>query len=116
MIRRPPRTTRTDTHVPYSTLFRAARAEDVGDQDRTGEQPLHPHPASVGALLRRSQEPRPERQRARSGAPDGHARSSEEHTSELQSLMRTSYAVFCLQKTHYPSYTTLYTPVDHYYT
>src|SRR3546814_7634036 len=69
MIRLPPRSTRTDTLFPYTTLFRS-RA-----QTRTGTR-LAPAPA-----WRRS----------------GAAR-SEEHTSELQSLMRISYAVFCLKK------------------
>src|SRR3546814_4269743 len=83
MIRRPPRSTRTDTLFPYTTLFRSlslyparpARAERGGDD---GE---------VGGLL---QLPRPHR-----SADDAR---SEEHTSELQSLMRISYAVFCLKK------------------
>src|SRR3546814_4689764 len=87
MIRRPPRSTRTDTLFPYTTLFRSGRgaavrlAVELGDQRR--------------------------RQRAKRGAfhdraalawrqPD--AGRSEEHTSELQSLMRISYAVFCLKK------------------
>src|SRR3546814_10628417 len=67
MIRRPPRSTRTDTLFPYTTLFRSTRP----CRGRTG----------------------PGRQRVRHAA----AR-SEEHTSELQSLMRISYAVFCLKK------------------
>src|SRR3546814_7322000 len=69
MIRRPPRSTRTDTLFPYTTLFRSARHQ--------GE----------GYVLRA----------ARSAGPQEEAR-SEEHTSELQSLMRISYAVFCLKK------------------
>src|SRR3546814_1033639 len=69
MIRRPPRSTRTDTLFPYTTLFRSARCPR-----------------------------RPARSR-HSPSPPGHRRSrSEEHTSELQSLMRISYAVFCLKK------------------
>src|SRR3546814_3093898 len=74
MIRRPPRSTRTDTLFPYTTLFRsgADRADDV---------------QAAGGAVRLLQ--------------DGHRRvggRSEEHTSELQSLMRISYAVFCLKK------------------
>src|SRR3546814_8598606 len=79
MIRRPPRSTRTDTLFPYTTLFRSSR---------------------MGAALfkRFRLECHIER-----GLPDRRllhrqARRSEEHTSELQSLMRISYAVFCLKK------------------
>src|SRR3546814_9665660 len=89
MIRRPPRSTRTDTLFPYTTLFRSPgfhyrgaeadsrrRAENVCKEDR--------HGATRGSGRRREQSDRPVR--------------SEEHTSELQSLMRISYAVFCLKK------------------
>src|SRR3546814_6359974 len=79
MIRRPPRSTRTDTLFPYTTLFRSLRAR--ADRGR--------------GAGRRHCPPRPERLRAR---PGRHALRSEEHTSELQSLMRISYAVFCLKK------------------
>src|SRR3546814_7400629 len=82
MIRRPPRSTRTDTLFPYTTLFRSLSVS-------------HRH------LAQRERHLSP-------GADDqchepGHARlcrgeRSEEHTSELQSLMRISYAVFCLKK------------------
>src|SRR3546814_6268604 len=86
MIRRPPRSTRTDTLFPYTTLFRSARA-------MTGR-----------ALWRRA-----DQCRSSGGAGSRTAsflfrdrasgfRRSEEHTSELQSLMRISYAVFCLKK------------------
>src|SRR3546814_985259 len=81
MIRRPPRSTRTDTLFPYTTLFRSGvllvgEAED-GDARRR-RRIEHP-------CLERAGRPR-----------------SEEHTSELQSLMRISYAVFCLKKkNHY---------------
>src|SRR3546814_4905127 len=79
MIRRPPRSTRTDTLFPYTTLFRSG-----GDGVRV---------RSVGQDAARALGP---------GAPlrcgrEGGGR-SEEHTSELQSLMRISYAVFCLKK------------------
>src|SRR3546814_12699470 len=80
MIRRPPRSTRTDTLFPYTTLFRSPR-------DRGGSPcPANPAPAP----------PAPVRYR-RCGCADRPPR-SEEHTSELQSLMRISYAVFCLKK------------------
>src|SRR3546814_2096358 len=80
MIRRPPRSTRTDTLFPYTTLFRSnGRDRDRGRQMAGGR----------GACPRRAAEARA----GGSGAPR-----SEEHTSELQSLMRNSYAVFCLKK------------------
>src|SRR3546814_6245925 len=75
IIRRPPRSTRTDTLFPYTTLFRS-------DQSAGWVWTYAPHP--LPAIL-----PAPisaDRMR------------SEEHTSELQSLMRISYAVFCLKK------------------
>src|SRR3546814_8739278 len=94
MIRRPPRSTRTDTLFPYTTLFRAQR------RCRNYVAPC---------LEGRRSAPRKPRgafdERADSGGgKDGSCASarpvfrSEEHTSELQSLMRISYAVFCLKK------------------
>src|SRR3546814_7298146 len=76
MIRRPPRSTRTDTLFPYTTLFRSAR------------------PATDSACARRDAWPGRRAPRFRRTADQR----SEEHTSELQSLMRISYAVFCLKK------------------
>src|SRR3546814_9981304 len=70
MIRRPPRSTRTDTLFPYTTLFRSRS------------------PSRCGVCGRAGSDPRPGPTMSR----------SEEHTSELQSLMRISYAVFCLKK------------------
>src|SRR3546814_1406561 len=101
MIRRPPRSTRTDTLFPYTTLFRSARAAA-----RRGSRPRPGAPAPAegnGQAERRDREARQEAlQRAvpRQGAGSrrGGAARSEEHTSELQSLMRISYAVFCLKK------------------
>src|SRR3546814_12024601 len=88
MIRRPPRSTRTDTLFPYTTLFRSPLAlrpaQPVPGQRGGGAAPLG-HGLSAARPLR----PR----RARRGGGR-----SEEHTSELQSLMRISYAVFCLKK------------------
>src|SRR3546814_8892097 len=76
MIRRPPRSTRTDTLFPYTTLFRSAM------QDATlsacGISPVHQGTPCASRFTRTTR--------------------SEEHTSELQSLMRISYAVFCLKK------------------
>src|SRR3546814_6362202 len=88
MIRRPPRSTRTDTLFPYTTLFRSGS----------------PSPGPGWCLPRRvgrshggprSSHCRPP---ARSSRVPAAPRRSEEHTSELQSLMRISYAVFCLKK------------------
>src|SRR3546814_7356842 len=99
MIRRPPRSTRTDTLFPYTTLFRsrgwaggsarprANRADGLFVRaDRRGalhacRGRFHAEPPSLGAAARKGRQAR-----------------SEEHTSELQSLMRISYAVFCLKK------------------
>src|SRR3546814_5263509 len=83
MIRRPPRSTRTDTLFPYTTLFRSQRAHPLRD-DRAGGMRVAP-----GA----------ERGIGDRDADRDAVFRSEEHTSELQSLMRTSYAVFCLKKT-----------------
>src|SRR3546814_7197828 len=101
MIRRPPRSTRTDTLFPYTTLFRSEANNNVGGV-RIGANPAHglAHPRLYAA--RRGHRP-VDRCRAgnrRIGRPR-HRSSvyrSEEHTSELQSLMRISYAVFCLKK------------------
>src|SRR3546814_1209689 len=100
MIRQPPRSTRTDTLLPYTTLFRSAFGhEDVVATPQ--DEGLDDVDAPIGEILpppvsrRRRVElaaPRPERHGHRAGVR------SEEHTSELQSLMRISYAVFCLQK------------------
>src|SRR3546814_6974343 len=79
MIRRPPRSTRTDTLFPYTTLFRSVGFDD--DPDDVGAV------SSLGYLLLDGEFEFTIQER------------SEEHTSELQSLMRISYAVFCLTKT-----------------
>src|SRR3546814_17639084 len=86
MIRRPPRSTRTDTLFPYTTLFRSLLSLSRGQADRADRDLL------LRGLERRWLGPGPRR----AGRPDRSR--SEEHTSELQSLMRISYAVFCLNK------------------
>src|SRR3546814_1970408 len=89
MIRRPPRSTRTDTLFPYTTLFRSPRAPSPGPASGVNSHVDWLHHA--GCSL-----PPPGK---RAHHPGGGPRSrSEEHTSELQSLMRISYAVFCLKK------------------
>src|SRR3546814_6263087 len=95
MIRRPPRSTRTDTLFPYTTLCRSAAVGRRAHQHHSPPQP----PASD----RHRPAPRPQRGgERRTGRHPGqrrhHRARSEEHTSELQSLMRNSYAVFSLKK------------------
>src|SRR3546814_2028897 len=95
MIRRPPRSTRTDTLFPYTTLFRSLRRAGAVQVDGLGdlrlERPVaRPGPGGVWG--------------GRRGVGEidmddrGAGGRSEEHTSELPSLMRISYAVFCLKK------------------
>src|SRR3546814_14299766 len=86
MIRRPPRSTRTDTLFPYTTLFRSYIA-------RSSLKKLFGKEATVCWI--RTGKSAPEKS-VEPFVPD--TRRSEEHTSELQSLMRISYAVFCLKK------------------
>src|SRR3546814_10429735 len=92
MIRRPPRSTRTDTLFPYTTLFRS-RAPAPGGRRRTRQH------RDLARALEHAQGKLRDRllpRRARMHAVS--EQRSEEHTSELQSLMRISYAVFCLKK------------------
>src|SRR3546814_2312582 len=95
MIRRPPRSTRTDTLFPYTTLFRSPPRRNLsqGRIRRDGRLRAEGRPGSRARLHRRAADVLPRRQHRRCAL----AR-SEEHTSELQSLMRISYAVFCLKK------------------
>src|SRR3546814_1175028 len=90
MIRRPPRSTRTDTLFPYTTLFRSCCAnanasQPIRKRTRIDDAP-NPRTATQDAA------------RYRAYPLIASAPRSEEHTSELQSLMRISYAVFCLKK------------------
>src|SRR3546814_4775001 len=105
MIRRPPRSTRTDTLFPYTTLFRSRRTRPARQRDQKARH--HHHVTRFQerqklwmAFAADAAELKPEYI-----GPGGIERSehaleqrSEEHTSELQSLMRISYAVFCLKK------------------
>src|SRR3546814_8890119 len=102
MIRRPPRSTRTDTLFPYTTPFRSAqpgRALCSGRRGRRFESSL-PDQYFNGTRPPYSRSPARNRvsSRAHSSACVLMRKRSEEHTSELQSLMRISYAVFCLKK------------------
>src|SRR3546814_5289439 len=108
MIRRPPRSTRTDTLFPYTTLFRsptAARSSNPGwlakSSDARGRCAILANAALGSGPTERTFDEVRERRRA--GLPiqwraQRRRARSEEHTSELQSLMRISYAVFCLKK------------------
>src|SRR3546814_1749386 len=88
MIRRPPRSTRTDTLFPYTTLFRSTLAKANGAKwDAARKSWYAPEGADPEKLARWKIDNQPRQQER-----------SEEHTSELQSLMRISYAVFCLKK------------------
>src|SRR3546814_6276183 len=105
MIRRPPRSTRTDTLFPYTTLFRSgvvlAPVYPTIISVMLSAMPHRQHPPLMGLVVVFS---------ALGGTTgsiitgaifahlDGRTARSEEHTSELQSLMRISYAVFCLKK------------------
>src|SRR3546814_8559189 len=93
MIRRPPRSTRTDTLFPYTTLFRShfRYKNSATTEPRTswGSATISP----IGALPQLR---------------------SEEHTSELQSLMRISYAVFCLKQKTYPNNNIYNTPITNH--
>src|SRR3546814_5216089 len=105
MLRRPPRSTRTDTLFPYTTLFRSGNDDAISEGGRraVGRDPRQEELAKAG------DETVPTIAKGHGVAPcdpDQHGkrrhgtdlRRSEEHTSELQSLMRISYAVFCLKK------------------
>src|SRR3546814_3655612 len=118
MVRRPPRSTRTDTLVPYTTLFRSVevgvnrRAADL-DVDRRWRTKVENLADDVGGRERKRHAGKFQRQLlaqfayvvgrrlvllAERDLDIAVLRRSEEHTSELQSLMRISYAVFCLKK------------------
>src|SRR3546814_2558558 len=105
MIRRPPRSTRTDTLFSYTTLFRSHARRDDREQQHRGrhvDRLFLDHRLQEIALQlldREEQYQRPQRGHRRDGEGEQHGGNrSEEHTSELQSLMRISYAVFCLKK------------------
>src|SRR3546814_9767905 len=96
MIRRPPRSTRTDTLFPYTTLFRS-HDEDRARARQSSAQPREEVPRRAGLERHHRRAVRKEKARETAHRSGSELR-SEEHTSELQSLMRISYAVFCLKK------------------
>src|SRR3546814_7129660 len=122
MIRRPPRSTRTDTLFPYTTLFRSNKNQCKECHSLAGEiVPIGPkarnfildpaasdklrsvyfeNPAALKPTMPQWDDPKAGSvaERARAYLDVNCAHRSEEHTSELQSLMRISYAVFCLKK------------------
>src|SRR3546814_1995862 len=106
MIRRPPRSTRTDTLFPYTTLFRSVQRDGRGAG----------HPGCGRARRQSRRQPAPLPRRGDDGGKRGlfHTlRRSEEHTSELQSLMRISYAVFCLKKKKHKHHTFVHDGTPH---
>src|SRR3546814_3681868 len=121
MRRRPPRSTRTDTLFPYTTLFRSVPNvlkltgegcccgfRDVGDDEHQQQREQGQHQEIQDATEPRDEvasggieEERPDEDRTnhrQTGEREQRIERSEEHTSDLQSLMRISYAVFCLKK------------------
>src|SRR3546814_5448157 len=116
MIRRPPRSTRTDTLFPYTTLVRSHGVQHLADHPTNDTPRQNAQPGSGSYALHASALPPVARHASASPAapwpappyrqaPETYAQPaapsnprSEAHTSELQSLMRTSYAVFCLKK------------------
>src|SRR3546814_2028894 len=107
MIRRPPRSTRTDTLVPYTTLFRSAASSSSASAS-CGNSAVSVIASHSGVC------PTPGSRIACSLSVSALASRSEEHTSELQSLMRTSYAVFCLKKKKEIDYIQLLVDIHRY--
>src|SRR3546814_10386800 len=114
MIRRPPRSTRTDTHFPYTTLFRSisgaqanlAVAQRAYDRQSELMKSGFTTKAAYDDAMNELAKARNELANARAQSNNASAARSEEHTSELQSLMSLSYAVFCLKKKNHEMTTT----------
>src|SRR3546814_10343980 len=118
MIRPPPRSTRTDTLFPDTTRFRSRRMRPWHQGDvhcvpgslrlfaSGGDQVWSPWTLSQGAFYAGDNPRRRSRSRShhKTGTANSTIQRSEEHTSELQSLMRISYAVFCLKKNNKNTY------------
>src|SRR3546814_9539884 len=126
MIRRPPRSTRTDTLFPYTTLFRSLACDFLIASDTAQFASAYAAaglsadggqswtlPRRIGSHRARQMILQGRRVPASEALDWGIAR-SEEHTSELQSLMRISYAVFCLKKKNESKQTTLTTNARRY--
>src|SRR3546814_6497036 len=94
MIRRPPRSTRTDTLFPYTTLFRSRALSLSSAASHHWVLPR----SSIDSTLNSDCQTGNRRVPPRKSKQPNRRQRSEEHTSELQSLMRISYAVFCLKK------------------
>src|SRR3546814_3206721 len=97
MLRRPPRSTLTDTLFPYTTLFRSctgAIAQQPGRTESRNRNDAERHMRRHARQMTRA----PGAPSVRSFVVEAGANRSEEHMSELQSLMRNSYAVLCLKK------------------
>src|SRR3546814_6394277 len=118
MIRRPPRTTRTDTLLPYTTRFRSDAIEHLAGLQ--AQAPTPPYLAlwarlknfaaeDLSTLVEKRQVVRLVAMRGTVFALSAADARSEEHTSELQSLMRISYAVFCLKKKNHFTTVATYT-------
>src|SRR3546814_7024920 len=116
MLRPPPRSTRTDTLFPYTTLFRSRQADQqhIAHDVRRGAGARLFHvdmnflaPCFHGASPSEKRPFGPFIRKHTIGASVP-AKRSEEHTSELQSLMRISYAVFCLKKKKHEQHTNIY--------
>src|SRR3546814_2746912 len=107
MLRRPPRSTRTDTLFPYTTLCRSYLAHAQRKRRTASAEPeIKPAPQHRD---RHQIEQRPD-DLERQSAIIAEMERSEEHTSELQSLMRISYAVFCLKKKKHEQTTSPHIP------
>src|SRR3546814_5998682 len=102
MLRRPPRSTRSDTLFPYTTLFRSTwpglRARHSDSRAKSGVDVSHVGLAGIAGVERLSPDEENALTRVPACAAFQRRKRSEEHTSELQSLMRISYAVFCLKQ------------------
>src|SRR3546814_7622450 len=85
LMRRPPRVTWTDTFFPYTTLFRSCESHSIISAARLIEVTRRSNESALAKVVKRVSEAETQKR-------------SEEHTSELQSLMRISYVVFCLKK------------------
>src|SRR3546814_9954538 len=96
MIRRPPRSTRTDTLFPYTTLFRSF--SDIVFEAGISAPIRRPRGRDIMAACGQLKSASEKKSRAELDRLAEEKLRSEEHTSELQSLMRISYAVFCLKK------------------